>query len=97
MQTTEHYQVEPQPRRGALLLRSLVKQRCDGNYIAAAREIGLSKYYVQSIAAGRMLPGRPAQIKLAEWSRPEPGADPLIGLRDWLSDVELALFAGLDA
>ncbi len=59
----------------------------------AAEQIGLSKYYVQSICAGRMHPGKNAQVKIALWSRPKGSTVPSIGLDDWLTNEDRALLA----
>lgn len=76
--------------RGQAKLRALIEERgLDPR--AAADEIGLSDYYVRQICAGRMSPGKNAQVKIAQWSRPKGKQAPLIGLEDWLTEGDRAL------
>jgi hypothetical protein len=77
---------------GARKLQALIEER-GLRFDEAATEIGLSKYYVQSICAGRMVPGRNAQIKIASWSGKEKSRQqaPRIPLADWMTTDERAL------
>jgi predicted oxidoreductase len=77
---------------GRTKLSELIRERGLDDQ-TASDQIGLSKYYVQSICAGRMHPGRNAQVKIAKWSRPDGGVVPSIGLDDWLTDEDRSLLA----
>jgi hypothetical protein len=78
---------------GGTKLRGLIAERGLDDQ-TAAQQIGLGRYYVRQICAGRMSPGRNAQIKIAKWSRPPGGDAPSIGLDDWLTDEDRSLLVG---
>ncbi|WP_438029133.1 hypothetical protein [Sorangium sp. So ce233] len=80
---------------GAKKLEALIEERAL-RFDEAATEIGISPYYVRQICAGRMVPGRNAQIKIAEWSAAEKGRrqEPRIALADWMSADERRLLGG---